>query len=123
MTGDVLADIRAQFEDSDLYLDDVQELLEGLHAGTGWDYGITITAVSHVAWNVTLRVTPQPFAPGESDRSITTHRVGPPDWALAMAFGDMLTWLEEIKPPAAPKPCFACPEDDEQEPQPSGKNS
>ena len=108
MADGALAKVRAGFEDSELTLDDVRELLEDLHAGTGWDYGITVTASSHVQWNVTLRVTPEPYAPGESDRSITTHRVGPPGWALAMAFGDMLSWLEEITPPHAPKPCFHC---------------
>jgi hypothetical protein len=94
-------------------LDDIQEAMEGLHARTGWDWGVTITASSHVEWNTTLRVTPHPFARDTSDRSIVTHRVGPPEWALGAALADMLGWLREMNPPAAPGPCFACPDEED----------
>jgi hypothetical protein len=92
-------------------LDDARAFLEDMHADTGWDYGITITASTHVAWNITIRVTPHPFEEGTSDRSLVVHRVGPPEWAVNQAIADLVGWLAEIKPPHAPGACFACGND------------
>jgi hypothetical protein len=98
-------------DEQELKLEAVSTFLERLHAATGWDYGITMTASAHVQWNVELRVTPEPHAHGTSDRSITVLRVGPPEWALSQAYTDIMAWLAEINPPHMPGPCVLCDDD------------
>jgi hypothetical protein len=98
----------SQDEIEALTLEEVQDLLDTLHEQTGWDFGITLTASTHVQWNAEIRVTPHPFEEDSSDRSLVTYRVGPPDWAASRALGDMLVWLDTIAPPHSPEPCFAC---------------
>jgi hypothetical protein len=95
-------------EEACLGIEDVDEILEELHARTGWDFSIELASSTHVVWNATIRVTPVPFDKGTSDRSYVVHRVGPPQQALQDALHGVLAWLGEVKPAPAAEACFAC---------------